>query len=141
MTWSSRLEARWRRRFDEVEPAPRQGAAQGACRLEVGSAVIIEDRSTDDVWSFMRRPENAALIQEEIKKAYSVPGTGPGIGEMLVYETERDGEPVAYVVTVSEESRGHSFSVRGEMKLPDGQTMVLGQHGSSPLLPAELALR
>lgn len=96
-------------------------------RLEVSSAVIIEERSSEDVWSFMRRPENAALVQDEIKKAYSVPGTGPGIGEMLVYETERDGAPLAYVLTVTEETVGESFSVDGEIRRSDGRKMPLGQ--------------
>jgi hypothetical protein len=97
------------------------------CRLAVNSAVIIEGHAPEEVWTFMRRPSSAALLQAAIKKAYSVPGTGPGIGEMLVYETERDGSPLAYVLTVTEETLGRSFSAAGEIGLPDGRKMLVGQ--------------
>jgi hypothetical protein len=126
MTWSSRLEQRWQRRWDVSAGAPARGRP-GPYRMQVTSTVVVEGHSPDDVWIFMRRPENAALMQEEITRAYSVPGTGPGVGEMLVYETERDGVGIAHVLTVVEETFAQSFSATGEVGLPDGRKMPVGQ--------------
>jgi hypothetical protein len=89
--WQARWQARWQER---TTPA--------VVRLEVRASRLVEGRSPEQVWAFIRPAESAVLIDPSTIRAYTVPGTGPGVGEQQCFVQRENGAEVSHVVTVTE---------------------------------------
>jgi hypothetical protein len=49
------------------------------------------DAPIQDVWDFVESPELATRSRSDVRHALRVPGTGPGVGQIQVFITERRG--------------------------------------------------
>lgn len=85
-----RLEQRWEKRVQGPRFPP----------LVASASRVIEGRSREDVWRFVRPAESAVLCLPEVIKAFTVPDTGPGPGEQQVYIAVHDGHEYAILSTV-----------------------------------------
>src|SRR3954451_10067934 len=85
-----RLEQRWERRRGNAAAIPK--------RIQVTESVTVGRRSSEEVWAFIRPAESAVIIQEDIVRAFTVPGTGAGVGEQqcFIRSARTRGSPYIY---------------------------------------------
>lgn len=118
-----RAEKRWQQRW---EPLRVQGQASR----------IIKGRTRTDVWAFVESASSSVLISEDVVRAFTVPGTGPGVGEQQCTIMRENGRKVPSVVTVTAYEEGvcaetvsHSADVaiytRTEVAEEDGGTRLV----------------
>src|SRR4051794_35343843 len=72
----------------------------GPQRVEARASVLIEGFTADQVWAFIRPPETAVLIDAQTTRAFTVPGTGPGVGEEQCFVTLVDGKELVQRIKV-----------------------------------------
>lgn len=56
-----------------------------------------------EVWALIKPAETATLLDPDVVKAFRVPGTPEGVGEMQGYISHRDGREYVHLVEVMEE--------------------------------------
>ncbi len=93
--WLKRLDEAWQRRWD----------ARGApLRVETSASAVIEGSTPEQVWAFIRPAESAVLLLPEVFRAFTVPGTGPGVGEQQCFVAEVQGkEHISRITAVAYE--------------------------------------
>lgn len=90
-----RVEQRWQQRWqDERGQAP-------VGRIEAQASRIVEGRTPEQVWAFIRPAESAVLTDPDTVRAFTVPGTGPGVGEQQCFIRREGGREVPSLVTVT----------------------------------------
>jgi hypothetical protein len=104
-----RMEKRWERRWEPV-----------VTRLEARASRVIEGRAPAQVWEFIRPAESTVLIDPSVVRAFTVPGTGPGVGEQQCFVTRAGGREVARLVTVLAVEEGAFAEVASGDGLPQG---------------------
>ncbi len=93
--------------------------AMRACQ---GTAMRFIARSPEDVWNFIRPAESAVQTQTACRRGFTVPGTGPGVGEQQGFVSDGlFGLQQAGVVEVVEERPGAMAIVRSVTGLPATQ--------------------
>ncbi len=91
-----RAEQRWQARW-QAEQA--QQAVVG--RVEAQASRVVEGRTPAQVWAFIRPAESALLTDPDAVRAFTVPGTGPGVGEQQCFIRREGGREVPSLVTVT----------------------------------------
>jgi hypothetical protein len=109
-----RMEKRWERRWEPV-----------VTRLEARASRVIEGRAPAQVWEFIRPAESAVLIDPSVVRAFTVPGTGPGVGEQQCFITRVGGREVARLVTVVAVEEGVFADVVSDEGLSQGGRFAL----------------
>lgn len=83
------------------------------------ASVIVEDRSPAEVWAFIRPAESALLTNADTLRAFTVPGTGPGVGEEQCFVTLADGaEHVGMIRVTDEQSAAFAEAVTTNSQVP-----------------------
>lgn len=85
-----RLQERWARRT--AAPRPQ--------RVESVRTTTVRGRTPEQVWAFVQPAETAVLTQPTCVRAFTVPGTGPGVGEQQCHVLLEDGREVPHLTTV-----------------------------------------
>lgn len=70
--------------------------------IDVAAAIDLT-ATPAEVWALIKPPETAMLLDPQVIKAFRVPGTPEGIGEMQGYISHRDGREQVHLVEVVEE--------------------------------------
>src|SRR4051794_35604857 len=105
-----RLEQRWERR--------RRGAAAVVIRITVSESASVLGRSASEVWAFVRPAESAVLTEEDVVRAFTVPGTGPGVGEQQCFiRSVGDREEVHIMTIVALEEGKYAETVNNGVPL------------------------
>jgi hypothetical protein len=68
----------------------------------VRSTTRIPGCTAEDVWELIRPAEAALVLVEGCVKAYTEPGTGPGVGEVQHFVLERDGDETTTRIRITE---------------------------------------
>lgn len=117
-----RLEQRWQGRWDG--------------RVEGSASIVLPKLTPEQVWAFVRPAESAVLLDPDVVRAFTVPRTGPGVGEQQCFVTRDSSgreattyiEVVAYQDGVFAEYRGTDQPVesasRVEVEAVDGGTCL-----------------
>ncbi len=80
-----RLEQRWQGRWDG--------------RLEGSASIVLPTLTPEQVWAFVQPAESAVLLDPSVVRAFTVPRTGPGVGEQqcFVSRDETGRESTSYI--------------------------------------------
>lgn len=71
-----------------------------------------------EVWSLIKPAENAVILEPSTLKAFHVPGTPAGVGEMQGFITRHDGREHIAIIEVVEELEG-SYSITRQIGMED----------------------
>lgn len=104
-----RAEARWQQRWE--------ARTTGTRRLSVVHEIKVRRHTPAQVWAFVRPAESAVLLAEDVVRAFTVPGTGPGVGEQQCFVTVDDGREVHNLVTVVAEDPDRFAEVTGHRQV------------------------
>ncbi len=86
-------------------------------------ATTLINRPPDQVWAFIRAAETMPLVQPEVMRGFSVPGTPRGVGEQQAFIQDGPaGMKLAGVVEVTEEHHGVYAATQNVTGLPGRQT-------------------
>jgi hypothetical protein len=120
-----RLEQRWDQRWSSPEPTSK--------RIQVSESATVVGCSADGVWAFVHPAENAVLIEEDVVRAFTVPRTGPGVGEKQCFVRSVIGhEEVCMTTVVAMEEGKYCEAVNGGIPLLAGtRTSVEDVEGGS----------
>ncbi|GAA4119895.1 hypothetical protein GCM10022215_22900 [Nocardioides fonticola] len=75
---------------------------------------ILLGHTPADVWAFIRPAETSALLEPEVVRAFSVPGTGPGVGEQQIAIIGDGEHQEARLLTVVAEGEGWAETLSDE---------------------------
>ena len=100
----SRSEERWQRRWEERSRPPVQ-------RVTATASCEVRNYTPAEVWAFVRPAETSVLLNEDVIRAFTVPGTGPGVGEQQCTVSLVDGREAMSVLTVMAVEENHYAEV------------------------------
>ena len=120
-----RLEDRWARRW--------QGGLSPT-RIEVTALAEIRGRSRAEVWAFIEPAESAVLINPDIIRAFTVPGTGPGVGLQQCVVIHYHGKEVPRLTTVTAYEEGVFAETTTSTHWPSGGREELQDTAGGTLL-------
>lgn len=86
-------------------------------RIAGQASVVIANRTPAEVWAFIKPAESAVLVDPTTIRSFSVPGTGPGVGEEQYFVKRARGQDVVHGIRVTAEEPGHfaeAVSTTGE---------------------------
>ena len=88
-----RLEQRWQGRWDG--------------RLEGSASIVLPTLTPEQVWAFVQPAESAVLLDPSVVRAFTVPRTGPGVGEQQCFVTrdEAGRETTTYIEVTAYEPK------------------------------------
>lgn len=72
-------------------------------RSEVTASVLITGRTQAEVWSFIRPAETSPLTDPHAIRGFTVPGTGPGVGERQCTVALINGQEISIFLTIVHE--------------------------------------
>lgn len=88
-------------------------------RVETRATVVIEGSTPEQVWGFIRPAESAVLIQSDTIRAFTVPGTGPGVGEEQCFVSVVNGqEHIGKIKVTAEQPGGFAEAVTTNSQVP-----------------------
>lgn len=106
-----------------------------AMRFWSGTASVVISRPPHEVWSFIRTADTAPLLQSNIHRAFTVPGTPDGVGEEQAFICDGpDGGLCVNVLEVVQEEPGVSASVRAVTGAPIRQRYQVAASPGGSLL-------
>ena len=82
-------------------------------RMWPGSASVLIARPPEEVWAFIRPAETSSSMDPKVRRAFTVPGAPPGVGEQQCFISEGLlGQLKASVIEVVDEQPGRSATTR-----------------------------
>jgi hypothetical protein len=112
------LEARWQRRWSE-RAAPGAAATDAAIKTFRLLEAIKLRQPPAVVWALVHPAESSLLLSpEQTAKAFSVPGTGPGLGEQQAHIDHEGQATIAEVIEFEEGRRAVTRIVSPKPPVP-----------------------
>jgi hypothetical protein len=78
---------------------------------EVSASIEIE-ATPQEVWELIKPAENAVLLDPAVIRAFHIPGTPQGIGEMQAFISRRDGQETITAIEILHEVTGQCAVTR-----------------------------
>jgi hypothetical protein len=92
---------------------------------EARASRVIEGCTREQVWAFVRPAESLVMIDPTVVRGFTVPGTGPGVGEEQCFIARHNGREVPRVVTVAAEEEPVSAEFTTADTTPQGTRLTL----------------
>jgi hypothetical protein len=108
-------------------------------RVTATATIVIERHTPEQVWAFIRPAETAVLMDPTTVRAFSVPGTGPGLGEEQCFVYDVDGsEQITKIRITAEAPADFVEAVMTNAEVPNGSRWEVAADGSGTRLTASM---